>query len=167
MIRIRKFLTVFVALAFLLLSALSILFNNAFAKADVNEEENEVIIENDYSEEVTPYGLFTSLTLTIDGGDGSVWSTAKNSFTLFPASVAVVVEIYSSNTYQDSYKNMTLENRQYINDLDMGKSITASASTNGTQRYWKGRMYYKVDSKDWQEKVTSTWLCDANGIVVK
>lgn len=165
MSRVKKIFVFSILFVLLCITLLSSTLTVSFAKADENEENSAAIIDNN-DNAVTPYGLFTSLTLTIDGSNGYVWATAENTFTLFPASVAVVVEIYSSDTYQDSHSNMVLENKQYINDLDMGKKITAKASTNGIQRYWKGRMYYKIDNKDWQEKVTKTWLCDADGIIV-
>ena len=127
-------------------------------------ESSEIKANGD--EEAAPYGLFTNLTLSIDGGNGQVWATAKNKFTMFSSSIPVVVEIYSSDTYQESYTNMTLESRNYINNLKMGQTVTATASTNGQQKYWKGRMYFNIDNKGWDEEVTSTWLCDANGYPV-
>lgn len=135
------------------------------AYAETSEIENPDLNVN-IEEEAVPYGLFTNLTLSIDGGNGQVWATAKNKFTLFSSSIPVVVEIYSSDTYQDSYTNMKLESRNYINNLKMGQTVTATASTNGQQKYWKGRMYFNIDNKGWDEEVTSTWLCDANGYPV-
>ena len=159
-----KILLTFIIISILLATALmggSIIFAYAeTVEADIPEYEP---IENN---EVTPYGLFTNLTLSIDGGDGKVWATAKNKFTLFSASIPVVVEIYSSDTYQESYTNMTLESRNYINNLKMGQTVTATASTNGQQKYWKGRMYFNIDNKGWDEDVTTTWLCDPNGFPI-
>jgi len=130
----------------------------------VEAEISEVEISAD--EIVVPFSLVTKLELTIDGGNGQVWAIAHNKISIFASSVPVIVEIYSSDTYQDSYTNMTLESRNYINHLKSGKSITATASTNGQQKYWKGRMYFNIDNKGWSEEVTSTWLCDANGYPV-
>lgn len=137
--------------------------SSAYAETVV-VENSEIKVNGD--EEAVPYGLFTNLTLSIDGGNGQVWATAKNKFTMFSSSIPVVVEIYSSDTYQESYTNMTLESRNYINNLKMGQTVTATASTNGQQKYWKGRMYFNIDNKGWDEEVTSTWLCDANGFPV-
>ena len=58
---------------------------------------------------------------------------------------------------------MTLENQKYIYDLDMGKSVRTSAPINGVQRFWRARMMYKIDSKDWVSKETVSLLIDVNG----
>lgn len=164
MTRVKKFVTLVLALA------LAALFGivchstkNMSAKAATVEQTAVPTALNE--EEATPYGLITNLTFALDGGNGEVWVTAKNSFTLFPAAVNVIVELYYSYDYQDSYTNMTLAGKNSISDLNMGSSIEARASTDGQQRYWKGRMYYKIDNKDWQEKVTDTVLYDGNGVV--
>ena len=147
----------FIAICLLLSLLFGLTFATVPAKADTG---------NYSGEEVQPRGIYTSLSLTIDGGNGEVWATAKNAFTMFPSSVYVIVQLYSSETYQDSYLNMKLEAQNVTKDLDMGKTITAAASTNGTKRYWKARAYYKVDKKDWKEKLSDTWLFDGDGIVV-
>lgn len=163
MIRTKSLLAI--ALVVILLVAALTSGGILFAYAE-NVETDVPKFETTENTEATPYGLFTNLTLSIDGGNGQVWATAKNKFTLFSASIPVVVEIYSSDTYQESYKDMTLESRNYINNLKMGQTVTATASTNGQQKYWKGRMYFNIDNKGWEEEVTSTWLCDANGFPV-
>ena len=166
MIRVKKYISIMLICVALFLMTLTVVFNSfTVAKAQTATDENAVFI-NSGEDVAMPYGLFTSLTLSIDGGDGYVWATAKNSFTLFPATVRVILELYSSETYQESYTAMNLESRVEINDLNIGKSIIAKAAINGVQRYWKGRMYYKIDSKDWQEQVTRTWLYDVNGVEI-
>lgn len=58
--------------------------------------ENELINYETNIEElndVEPYGLFTSLSISINGGNGKVWATVKNDFTLFPATVIVVKSV--------------------------------------------------------------------------
>lgn len=111
-----------------------------------------------------PNGWYTKLSLSLCGNNGEVWAEVKNEFTLFPASVIVYVYLYSSDTYQDSYTNMTLENRNYISDLNIGKTVEARVSTNGEQKYWKARAYYNVDNKGWKNQVTDTLLLDAQGL---
>lgn len=116
------------------------------------------------SEDVAePYGLVTKMTLSIDAGNGYVTAIVKNNFTLFPSTIWVFVELYSSEDYQESYTTMQLMGRENIRDLDMGKSITVSAPTNGQTLYWQARMRYKFDNNDWVVKTTSTLLFDGEG----
>ncbi len=113
--------------------------------------------------EAEPLGLLTRLSLTLDGGNGDVWATVKNEFTLFPATVTVYLELYYSYEYRESYTQMTYSGEAYIYDLDMGETLQYSASTEGKQRYWKARIHYKVDSDDWKEELTNTALFDEIG----
>ena len=113
-----------------------------------------------------PYALYVDVGLGLNGGDGEVWAIAKTKVAIFASSIQVVVELYSSDTYQDSYQNMTLVNKQFIANLKQGESIKAAAPTNGEQKYWRGRCYYKVDSAAWKYGETETLLLDANGIIV-
>lgn len=83
--------------------------------------------------EVSPYGLYTTISLKIDGENGNIIATAKNDFTLFSSKVQVYIYLYSCYTYRDSYTEMVLVQQYYISDLNMGKSISVSASTNGEQ----------------------------------
>lgn len=108
-------------------------------------------------------GLFISLSLSINGGDGKVWATAKNDFTLFPATVIVIVELYSSYEYYESYEKMTLITANTSMDLNFNKTLVAEASTNGEQRYWQARMRYKADNRDWKSEHTATCKIGASG----
>ncbi len=110
-----------------------------------------------------PYGVFTKVDLDLGSNGTEVWAEVQNTFTLGKATVSVYVFIYSSPTYQESYKDMTLENQKYIYDLDMGKSVRTSAPINGVQRFWRARMMYRLDNKDWVSKETVSILIDANG----
>lgn len=138
------------------------------ANADAEEvgSVQETEIPEAGEEVAEPYGLFTALALSIDGNDGYVWAKATNKITIFPSTVRVIVELYSSMTYQESYLDMEQEGRKYVHDLDMGQSVTLKVPTNGIQRYWKARMLFKVDNDDWDTRVTSTWLLDENGIII-
>ena len=62
---------------------------------------------------------------------------------------------------------MTLEAINYIDDLNIWKSIEVRVPTGGQTRYWQARTRYKPNSSDWAEKVTSVWLFDGNGNVIK
>ena len=49
----------------------------------------------------------------------------------------------------------------------MGESITVNCSTGGKQKYWQGRMVYKIDNKAPESKVTMVMIFDANGNFIK
>ena len=112
----------------------------------------------------TPYGLYTDLQFSLNGENGLVSASVKNRFTLFPSTVTVNVELYRSDAYQESVENMTLAASNSIHDLDQGKTVTASASTDGKKSYWKARTRYKIDNKSWKEKFSETVYMDENGI---
>ena len=116
--------------------------------------------------EVSPR-LFTTLNLGIGGAEGAVRGNVTNTFTLGFSTVRVYVELYSSYTYQESYTAMTLESRSYFEDLNIGKTIETRASTGGETKYWMARARYRVNSSDWAEKVTSLWLFDGDGNVIR
>lgn len=113
--------------------------------------------------EAEPLGLFTKLSLALDGGNGNVWATVKNEFTLFPATVTVYLELYYSYEYRESYTQMTRSGQVYTYDLNMGETLQYSASTEDEQRYWKARVYYRFDNDPWKEKLTNTALFDEIG----
>lgn len=118
-------------------------------------------------EEAETRGIYTSLSLSMDGGSGRVWATAKNDLTIFPSTVKVTVELYCSDVYYASYEKMTLAAQNSIDDLNMGESITVNCSTGGKQKYWQGRMVYKIDNKFPETKITQTMIFDANGNFIK
>lgn len=110
-----------------------------------------------------PYGLFVNMSISLNGGDGQVWATAKNDFELFSSTVKVIVQLYSSAEYEENYLNMDLVSANSILDLDKGKTVGTYGLTEGKQLYWIGRMRYKVDNKDWVEKIVGPLLYDGNG----
>lgn len=112
----------------------------------------------------TPYGLYTDLQFSLNGENGLVSASVKNKFTLFPSTVTVNVELYRSDACQESVENMTLAASNSIHDLDQGKTVTASASTDGKKSYWKARTRYKIDNKSWKENFSETVYMDENGI---
>lgn len=153
----------FTMIAGALLFANLMLVGESTVLASAEEIEDVVVTQTRIGEEVSPLGIFTELSLSIDGSDGEVFATAKNVFTLFPATVQIILELYYSSNYQSSYTNMTVATRGTIGDLNIGKSLVVYAPTNGEQLWWTARMYYKIDSKDWQETCTSTTLFDGYG----
>ena len=77
------------------------------------------------------YGIYTSLSISLSGGDGILRTTVRNDLTIFPSTVYVVLQLYSSTSYCESYHEMVLEGEAVIADLDMGNSISVEASTGG------------------------------------
>lgn len=114
-----------------------------------------------------PLGALTKISITLGSTGTTMWAKAHNDFTLGFSTIQVYVELYSSLTYQESYKDMTLESRKYIADLNINKTLETTAPINGVQRYWRARVYYKFDKKDWASKETETCLMDVNGNVIR
>lgn len=112
-------------------------------------------------------GLFTSIGLYMEGGNGVIRAWAKNLFTLFPAVVRLDVELYSSETYENTYTKMKLEKRASIADLDQGHILEVTASTNGEQKYWRARVYYNMDQGEWKSQETDTLLYSPEGEVIR
>lgn len=108
-------------------------------------------------------GLFTTLSISLNGGDGKVRTTVKNDFTLFYSTVRVIVQLYASDTYQEDYHDMELIWQNSTIDLDMGVTVTAEASTGGRQRYWIGRMRYSINAGGWEERTVGPLLYSAEG----
>lgn len=120
---------------------------------ETDEEENGIVT----------YGVFTSISLRIDCGNSKVWATAKNDFTLFPSKVYVSIMLYSSYTFTEDYREMTLESSNAIGDLNIGKSITTESPTGGATKYWLARIRYKIDNGSWKEKTVGSILINAAG----
>lgn len=141
----------------LLLVLSSIFLQRVDFSANAEEYETEI------SNELSPRGLYAKLQLAIDGGDGTIIATVKNVFTLFPSTVNVIVELYSSEERQESYTAMTLSTRNSTLDLDQGETISTTASTEGKTLWWTARMRYKINFKDWEERVTNIIQFDGLG----
>lgn len=142
---------------FIFACGITLAYNGIVANAAQDEMSNENV------EGVETRGIFTSLSLSMDGGNGRVVVTAKNDLTIFPSTVRVIVELYCSDVAQKNYADMTLVAQKSIDDLNMGESISAECSTGGKAKYWQGRMSYRIDNKFWEEKTTGTMKIDADG----
>ncbi len=129
------------------------------AIADTNKTENNSASK---SETIEPR-IWTSLSISLNGGNDKVWATVKNDFTLFPSTVVVIVQLYCSDNYVENYTEMNLVSQNSTQDLDIGKTIVTEASTNGEVKYWIGRMRYKIDNKNWEERIVGPLKYDANG----
>lgn len=105
--------------------------------------------------------LFTSISLSLKVENGNVLASVRNDFTFGFATVQVYVYLYSSETYQDAIGNMTFESSNYISDLNIYQTISASKTLSA--KYWKAKMNYKIDSASWEEKSTATFYIDSNG----
>ncbi len=124
---------------------------NGYKKLSENEE-NEI-----------ERGLFTTLSVSLNGGNGKIWATGKNEFTLFSSTIYVVVMLYSSSVYCENFSEMILIGSNYSSDLDMGETVVTEAFINGVQKYWLGCMRYKIDNGSWAEKDTGVLLYSAQG----
>lgn len=139
----------------------------AYAQNGIVANAAQDDMSNENVEGVETRGIYTSLSFAMDGGNGRIWATAKNEVTIFPSTVKVTVELYCSDVYYASYEKMTLAAQNSIDDLNMGESITVNCSTGGKQKYWQGRMVYKIDNKAPESKVTMVMIFDANGNFIK
>lgn len=133
---------------------------NTFEKRRVEATEQRIEWQTDAE---TSERLLTNLEISLNGGNGEVWATVKNKFTLFPSTVYVIVQLYVSDVYCEDYKEMTLVVANSTTDLDMGHTIEARASTEGKQRYWMGRMRYKIDGNSWEERTAGVGLYSGTG----
>lgn len=158
--KIKVLTTNILLIVIVLICSLSIFVSNS------NIVANADVIDSEGNQEAEPLGLMTKLSIQLGSSDGNVWASVRNDFTLGKSVIEVYVELYSSYTYQDSYRNMMLENKNYIGDLDIYKTISTSAPINGVQSYWRGRLHYRMDKKDWVSKETTTYLVNVNGQVV-
>lgn len=159
-----KFLSVFSATIALCLGVMANTTvqtdNGRYAVGNVSVSEQE-------DSDVVARGLFAVITIDLDGdSNGTVSATASNTFTLFPSTIPVTVELYYSSTYQTDYTNMTLVSSHSTHDLDMGSSIFAVSSTNGEARYWYARAKYKIDDGEWRYLTAGPEYYDANGTFV-
>lgn len=140
---------------------------SAIPVAHAQAESGNGCLASVTEENIEPRGLFASVSIALDCGNGEVRVTARNDFTLFPATVRVELELYSSDAYCSSYEQMTLVDKKTVDDLNIGESFFVSSSTGGETKYWCGRMKYRVDKKDWKTSVTGMYQIDGNGNVIK
>ena len=92
---IKPILATLLAFACLATSCATVTPENAKAETVTTPNTQESILR----------GIYTSIRLDIYGGGGKVWVTANNHLTILPSTVWVIVELYSSETYQSSYED--------------------------------------------------------------
>ena len=154
------------ALAFAAMLLFCVVFGGQQAYAQTAEERGGEAVEDVDADSGIEARLFTNLTLSIGGSNGEVWAEVRNDFTLGFATVMVYVELYSSASYYESHTNMRLENRTFTSDLNIFQTVGVSAPTGGVQRYWLARMRFKINSGEWEDRVTNAWLFDGDGNVL-
>lgn len=160
MTKIKKILL----LVFLLLLVIAICFvvNSKKVTAETVEEKAAVSATGEAG--IEPYGLYVKMGYSLYGENGQIRLSATNKFTLFPSTVTVYIYLYRSETYQESHTNMTLVASNYIYDLDQGETLVATASTEGRSSYWKAVCRHKRDNSNWEEYISETTLCNADGM---
>ena len=124
---------------------------------------NESVVAEQDDKDSSTFGLFTNISVDISGSNGVITTTAKNEFTLGYSTIPTYVRLYCSESPQQSYSNMTLKSEAYVSDLDIGKTLTTTCSTQGQTLYWKAVVVYKKDSSDWKTIETASILFDGNG----
>lgn len=159
-----KFLSV---LSAALALGLGVMANTAIQTDNGRYAVGNVSVSDEEDSDVVAKGLFAVIKLDLVGdSNGTICATASNTFTLFPSTIPVTVELYYSSTYQTDYTNMTLVSSHSTHDLDMGSSIIAASSTNGEARYWYARAKYRVDDGEWSYLTAGPEYYDANGTFV-
>ena len=118
------------ALFFMLFPSLGM----AAASAEREQNANVTTKEQSYNE---ARGLFAILDIFIDSDGDHILGRVKNTFTLFPSTIVVYLELYSSEVYTEDHTQMTLD--------------------------WKARMRYQFDDRDWVERETISYLYSADG----
>ncbi|MDE7215772.1 MAG: hypothetical protein K2O08_03090 [Clostridia bacterium] len=152
----KVLLTILLALSILMLCFACCFINDNTANAETNEELN-------YNQ---TRGLVTRISIDIGSYGDSIWARACNDFTLGFSTIQVYVYLYSSPTFQYTYRNMKLEAIDYIADLNIGKKLEVTAPIDGVERYWRARVKYRMDNKDWVEEETQSYLVNADGMLL-
>lgn len=164
--KVLKCITAVLVCALIVLLTLSITsvtkVYEAYAETEKTVREEDPELKNENNQAVT-YGLTTSLSITLNGGNGKVWATVRNDLTVFNATVIVIVQLYSSDTYAESYTEMERVSMNSIGDLDMGKTISTEAETGGVEKFWLARMRYKIDDASWSSRDTGACRLSASG----
>lgn len=132
------------------------------AAASTEREQNVNLMTETMSFDETR-GLYAHLDVSVSSDNNYILGQVKNVFTLFPSTIVVYLELYSSEVYTEDHTQMTLEGSNYTQDLNQGEILEVRVSTGGRQRYWKVRMRYQFDDRDWVEDETRSILYSADG----
>lgn len=142
------------------------------AKAEEPEEEviyyEEFTVDLESEDGIALQGLGTRLTFAlVANGDGTVSAAVKNVFTLGYSTVTIYLYLYSSINHYESYEQMAIMATNYTYDLNINKTLTATASTRGQARYWCAQMEYNIDNSGWSTKTSPIIAMDADGNEIK
>ena len=149
-----------------IISGISSLFGGYMNYGVAEAEENSIEVTTFNSVEVAsvkPYGIYTNISIQLSADSEYVWATAKNEFTLFPATIPARVRLYSSTYYTEDFSLMTLEAESSTSDLNMGESLIAKSYFKGRKFYWKAEVYYQMDATAPKTLTTQVYYIDENG----
>lgn len=153
-----------IVMLLLALALTTVIFGFSSAKAQTMSAE-EAAIEEEADATVEARGVFVKLSLSMSGdGNGNITATVRNDFTLGYSTVRVIVELYSSTKYTNDINEMQLESRAITADLNIYKSISTTAKTNGVMKFWRAQLEYLHDTNPWQTEQTKTILYTADAI---
>lgn len=103
----------------------------------------------------------------LKGENSNIIGVAKNIFNIYLDDINVYIYLYMSETYEESYVNMILCDWNYSQNLKVGQELYVQHTTGNKQLYWKLRVRYRRDGKDWEEEVSQTYLVDGDGNLLK
>ena len=135
-----------------------------FAFSACGGKNTDKIVSPDQS---ASHSIMTKLDLSVTFDGDTAIATVKNSFTLFPAKARVFVYLYYSENHTDDYTEMLEVAQNFVEDLDMGKTLTASYDTKGRGGYFLARMRYKIDSRKWEERVTGVYEREYTKVILE
>ena len=127
---------------------------------------DEIYKTNAKKDNILTKGIFVKITLSVTGGNNQVQATVKHDFSIFPTTVNVYVFLYYSTSFTVDYQDMELVCFDHSSNLALNDTLTVTASTGGEQRYWIARMYYKIDDREWENRITGPVLCSATGELI-
>ncbi|MBQ9081850.1 MAG: hypothetical protein IJY26_04400 [Clostridia bacterium] len=101
-------------------------------------------------------GLFSTLSLSVEGSNGAVTATVRNDLTVGLSTIEVYVYLYSVTESGERIE----EAYNHTDDLNIFYELTASASTSGENKYWYATMRYQSNAGAWVEQETVPVLID-------
>lgn len=136
-----------VILLAILVSVMLYLPNNSAKADEISVEEDDltpIYMESTPIENGVEYTIYLSdgktrglaqLKYSITGKDGKITAQLKNEMALGSSKIEVSISLFCAPSKDDTG---TLKATNYIKDLNIFKSIKATASTNGETMYWYG-----------------------------
>jgi len=132
----------------------------ALSANQLTSADNAIVAAAATVDEPSPC-LFTQLELVLGFSNGKIYTQVTNNFTLFPSTVPVQINLYSSLTKTTDVNKMTLEGYSHSNDLNMGESLIVYSSTHNEDRYWVGYViYYNSGTQEIYQTAPSFYYAD-------